>query len=366
MGKRELKKTGNRQATIKDVAREAGVSAMTVSRVINRKGNVSQATVENIQKAIARVNYMPNVGARRLSSGKTYQFLMIFNNPNVTWIAEILIGTMHACHNIGYHLMIEGVGDYEGEATSAPIDYDELAELIDPSRIDGLILPPPICFDRQLLKIARDKEVPCVRIAGSPVRGLRLRVGIDNLAAAYDITDHLISLGHENLAIIKGPGDFLASTLRFEGFASAIRDHGLVLPEANIQFGKFDGSSGYTCANELLSRTDRPTAIFASNDEMAAGALAAAQERKLRIPEELSIAGFDDAPIARSVWPRLTTVRQPLRRMGEMSVGLLEEYLRQADAGSAELVRSDVLLDYELKVRQSTGPCPKDDDKEQD
>mgnify|MGYP001825467749 CR=1 FL=1 len=356
------KRQENRPATIADVAREAGVSPMTVSRVINGKGNVRQATVDKIQDAIAKVNYRPNIGARRLSSGKTYQFLMIFNNPNVAWTGELLVGMMHACHNIGYHLLLEGVGDYEGEDPGAPIDYDELADLVDLSRIDGVILPPPICFDRQLLEIIKQKNVPCVRIAGAPVRGIRLRVGIDNFAAAYDITDHLIALGHTNLAIIKGPENFAASALRFEGFKSAIREHGLEIPEENVKFGQFDVETGHACARELLRQPNPPTAIFASNDEMAAGALAAAQEMKIRVPDELSVAGFDDAPIAHSVWPGLTTVRQPLRAIGEKSVELLEEYVRRARGGSADALRPDVLLDYELRIRQSTARCPTFDD----
>ena len=335
---------------------------MTVSRVINGKGNVRQETVDKIQAAIARVDYRPNIGARRLSGGKTYQFLMIFNNPNVAWTAEVLVGTMHACHDIGYHLLIEGVGDYEGESAGVPIDYDELENLVDLSRIDGVILPPPICFDNRLLEIIRQKEVPCVRLTGVPVRDIRLRVSIDNVAGAYDIADHLISLGHSNLAIIKGPEEYVASTLRYEGFVSAMRDHDLQLPEANIRFGRFDSESGYECATELLRRSRRPTAIFASNDEMAAGVLAAAHELKIQVPDELSVAGFDDAPIAHSVWPRLTTVRQPLRAMGERSVLLLDDYIRQSESGSADEVRSDVLLDYELKIRQSTARCPADSD----
>jgi LacI family transcriptional regulator len=349
---------GSRAATIKDVALEAGVSPMTVSRVVNAKGNVRPETVDKIQKAIAKVGYRPNIGARRLSSGRTYQFLMVFNNPNVAWTAEILIGTMHACHEVGYHLLIEGVGDYEGESIGAPIDYEELENLIDVSRVDGVILPPPICFDRQLLDIVRKKNVPCVRVAGAPVRDIRLRVGIDNYAAAYDMTDHLISLGHENIAIIKGPENFAASTLRFEGFMSAMREHNLKFRESNIRYGRFDVESGHECARQLLQQEDRPTAIFATNDEMAAGTLAAAQEMKIRVPGELSVAGFDDAPIAHSVWPGLTTVRQPLRLIGAKSVELLESYIRQADAGSRETVRPDVLLDYELKIRQSTAPPP--------
>tara|TARA_B100000780_G_scaffold20453_1_gene13198 strand:- start:3795 stop:4883 length:1089 start_codon:yes stop_codon:yes gene_type:complete len=357
MGEKKQRNSRKREATIKDVALEAGVSLMTVSRVVNRKGNVKKGTAEKIQKAIAKVNYRPNIGARRLSSGQTYQLLMIFNNPNVTWTAEVLIGMMHACRNIGYHLTIEGVGNYEGESFGTPIDYGEIAELIDLSRVDGIILPPPICFDRQLLEIVREKAVPCVRIAGTPAQDIQMRVSIDNFAAAYEMTNYLISLGHEKIAFIKGPHDYVASALRFEGFTAAIRDHGLKLPAYNIKEGSFDVQSGNECARELLRIKDRPTAIFASNDEMAAGVLSAAQELQIRIPEQLSVAGFDDAPIACSVWPKLTTIRQPLRAMGEESVELLVRYIRQINDESHEKAQPNVLLDYELKVRQSTGIC---------
>jgi len=299
---------GKRVATIKDVAFEAGVSPMTVSRVVNRKGNVKPSTIDKIQKAIAKVNYRPNIGARRLSGGRTYQVLMIFNNPNVAWTGELLIGMMHACRNIGYHLLIEGIGDYEGDTIGAPIDYEEIADLIDRSRVDGVILPPPICFDRKVLDIVREKAVPCVRIAGAPAHDINLRVGIDNFAAAHDIANHLISLGHENVAIIKGPEEYVASALRYEGFASAIRDHGLELSESNISTGNFDVESGYACARE----------------------------------------------------PKLTTIRQPLRAIGEKSVELLESYIRHLDTNTTETVQPNLLLDYELKVRQSTAQCPHD------
>jgi LacI family transcriptional regulator len=359
MGNGKRGNQGQRVATIKDVALAAGVSPMTVSRAVNRKGNVKQSTLDKIEKAIAKVDYRPNLGARRLSGGRTYQFLMIFNNPNVAWTGELLIGMMHACHNIGYHLLIEGVGDFEGEAAGEPIDYEEIADLIDLSRVDGVILPPPICFDRQLLDIVREKSVPCVRIAGAPARDIDLRVGIDNFAGAYDMANYLISLGHENLAIIKGPDEFVASALRFEGFTAALREHGLELPTTNVRVGNFDVESGYEYARELLLLQDRPTALFASNDEMAAGALSAAQELEIRIPGQLSVAGFDDAPIAHSVWPKLTTIRQPLRAMGEQSVELLERYIQHAETDSTETIRPNVLLDYELKVRQSTAEIGK-------
>ncbi len=173
----------NREATIKDVAREAGVSAMTVSRVINGKANVKSTTRERIQKAIKKVNYRPNVGARLLSGRRTYQFLMLYNNPNVGWMGELLIGMMNSCRNIGYHLSIEGIGKFEGEEPGTDIDAELVTQLIDGTRVDGIILPPPICFNQTVLDAINAQGIPCVRMAGTPQRGIKLRVTIDNCAA---------------------------------------------------------------------------------------------------------------------------------------------------------------------------------------
>jgi len=360
VSKQSIKTSGNREATIKDVARVAGVSAMTVSRVINGKTNVKAITRDKIQKAITKVNYRPNVGARLLSGRRTYQFLMLYNNPNVGWMGELLIGMMNSCRRVGYHLSIEGVGEFEDQNPGAVQDPDEITQLIDRSRVDGIILPPPVCFDKTVLNVIKKQGIPCVRIAGMPQQDIKLRVSIDNCVAGYDITKHLIDLGHEDIAIIKGPDLFVASALRFEGYARAMRKHGLTIREGNIETGDFDVQSGYVSARNLLRQKHRPTAIFASNDEMAAGTLAAAQELKISVPERLSVAGFDDAPIAHSVWPKLTTVRQPLRAMGEQAVELLERYVRHMDDDSLEAVQPVIFLDFKLIERQSTGPCPHD------
>lgn len=347
-----------REATIKDVAREAGVSAMTVSRVINGKSNVRPATRDKIQKAITKVNYRPNVGARLMGGRRTYQFLMLYNNPNVGWMGELLIGMMNSCRRVGYHLSIEGVGEFEEEKPGADVSAEEVRELIDRSRVDGIILPPPICFNQSVLDVIDAEGIPCLRMAGTPQGNIKLRVTIDNCAAAYDITNHLIGLGHEDIAIIKGPEPFVASGLRFQGYTQALREQGLEIRDSYIATGNFDVQSGYTCARALLRQKHRPTAIFASNDEMAAGVLAAAQELKISVPEHLSVAGFDDAPIAHSVWPKLTTIRQPLRAMGEQSVELLERYVRHMDDDTLKEVETVISLDYKLVERQSTGPCP--------
>jgi LacI family transcriptional regulator len=358
MNKKPNSPSRKRETTIKDVAREAGVSAMTVSRVVNGKSSVKQSTREKIEKAIKKVNYRPNIGARSLSGAKTYHFLMLYNNPNVGWMGELLIGMMNTCRRVGYHLTIEGIGDFDGQFKGAALDPVELAGLINSARVDGVILPPPICFDRTVLDVINEIGLPCVRISSTPARDIKLRVSIDNCAAAYEITNHLIGLGHKNIAIIKGPEPFVASAMRYEGFSGAMRDSGLSVPKSNIITGLFNVQSGYRCAHKLLLQKNRPTAIFASNDEMAAGILAAAQELKISVPEQLSVAGFDDAPIAHSVWPMLTTVRQPLRAMGEKSVEQLERYVRQLDGESIESVENMIVLDYELMLRQSTAACP--------
>jgi LacI family transcriptional regulator len=285
---------------------------------------------------------------------------MLYNNPNVGWMGELLIGMMNSCRQIGYHLSIEGVGEFEGDKPGADVSAEEVRELIDRSRVDGIILPPPICFDQAVLDVISAEQIPCVRIAGTPQRDIKLRVTIDNCAASYEITNHLIGLGHEDIAIIKGPDLFVASGLRFEGYAQALREHGLAVRDSNIVTGDFDVQSGYLCARKLLRQKHRPTAIFASNDEMAAGALSAAQELKITVPDRLSVAGFDDAPIAHSVWPKLTTVRQPLRAMGEKAIELLERYVRHMDDGTVDEVEPAISLAYELVERQSTGPCPFD------
>ena len=277
---------------------------------------------------------------------------MMYNNPNVAWMGELIIGLMNTCRRVGYHLLIEGFEDFRDQATHT-IDPEEIASLIDHSRADGVILPPPICFERTVLDAVRAQGIPCVRIAGTPTQDLPLRVGIDNCAAAHEITDHLIGFGHRNLAIIKGPELFVASALRYEGFAAAMRYHELEIPGCNVETGNFDVDSGIECARRLLNLENPPTAIFASNDEMAAGVLFAAQEAGIRVPDQLSVAGFDDAPISQSVYPKLTTIRQPLRAMGEKAVELLESHIRQANSPSAETPPSHILMDYELVVRDS-------------
>ncbi len=360
MNRKRSRNIKGRKVTVKDVAREANVSAMTVWRVVNGKTNVKQSTREKIERAIEKTNYQPNIGARLLAGSQSYQLLMLYNNPNVSWMGELLIGLMSSCRRTGYHLSLEGVGEWDGASGNDRPAQQDIVDLIDQFHVDGFILPPPICFDRQVLDAIVQTNIPCVRIAGTPMGDTDLRVSIDNCAAAYEITNHMISLGHKRIAIIRGPDNYLATALRYEGFLAALRDNDIDLPENYVKSGNFDVQSGNACARELLSESCRPTAIFAGNDEMAAGVLAAAQEAKISVPSQLSVAGFDDAPIARSVWPPLTTIRQPLRKIGEAAVQLLTDYIKHEKNDPAVASRSSVMLDYELVQRGTTAPAPND------
>lgn len=347
-----------RLATIKDVALEAGVSVMTVSRVINQNSTVRPANVKKVQEAIARINYQPNIGARALSGRQTFQFLMLYNNPNIAWMGGLMNGVLKACRRIGYHLSVEFQDEFLSRSNGSSFTSDEIADLVSTSRVDGVILPPPICFSQSVLDVIRQKDIPCVRIAGVPAQGFDLRVSIDNYAAGYEIADYLIGMGHKNIAFIKGPEISIASGLRYDGFTAAMRNQGLSIQESNVATGNFDLESGYNCALKLLSQKNRPTAIFASNDEMTAGLLAVIQKLKISVPEELSVAGFDDATIAHSVWPALTTIRAPLHAIGEMSVELLAGYIQEKRDNPEGIKSKSITLPYELIIRESTGACP--------
>jgi len=347
-----------RLATIKDVALLAGVSVMTVSRVLNQKSGVRPATLEKVQKAIAKIHYRPNIGARALSGKQTFQFLMLYNNPNIAWMGELMIGILKTCRRTGYHLSVEFTEEFDSNSDKASFTRDELADLASPSRVDGVILPPPICFNKKVLGVIGELGTPCIRIAGVPARGFDLRLSIDNFAAGYEITEYLIELGHENIGFVRGPELSVASGLRYDGFAAAMRAHGLTIRESNVATGSYHLESGHECARQLLSQEDRPTAIFTSTDEMTAGLLAVVQELKISVPDQLSVAGFDDATIAHSVWPALTTIRAPLQAIGEMSVDMLADYIREKRNNPDAARGKSLTLPYELTVRRSTGPCP--------
>ncbi len=332
-----------RPASIYDVAKKAGVSIKTVSRVVNRQTNVSEATRVRVMEAVAALSYRPNIFARGLASERSFLIGLLYDNPSAGYIAALQLGMLSRCREAGYHLIVESL-----DAQNPNIGR-QVHSLVTESALHGVILTPPLCDMASVIEALNRANTPFVRIAPEkPLFGAS-DVRIDDFKAAYDMTAYLIGLGHRRIGFIKGHPDHGAALARFEGYRAALKQAGLPLIEELCVQGYFSYQSGMEAGERLLSLKNRPTAIFAANDDMAAAVLATSQRYNLKIPQQLSVAGFDDSLVAQVVWPRLTTCRQPIREMAEAAVAMLI----QKPTGENPIERH---LDHELVVRESTVP----------
>lgn len=329
-------------ANIRDVAARAGVSPMTVSRVINREDNVKPETRELVNAAIRDLNYAPNPAARSLAGSAPFRIGLIYDNPSAGYLSELLVGSLDESARTGAQLIVE--------RTSAGRTAADMLDKLIRNGVNGLILPSPLCEDEALLKRLRTADVALVAIAPGRESGDFATVRIDNVAAAYELTQHLLTLGHRRIGFIKGAANQPDGELRLEGFLKALKDAGLDPASAPIAQGEFTSRSGRDAARRLLAIEPRPTAIFAANDDMAAGVLRVAGERGLSVPRDLSICGYDDTPLSRQIFPSLTTVRQPTNDMGRVATEELLKAIRDPEAGDM------VKMDYALQLRESTGP----------
>jgi LacI family transcriptional regulator len=328
-----------RRPTIKEVAKLAGVSFKTVARVVNNEASVTLERREAVHKAMAMLNYAPNVSARQLASKRSYLMAMVFGGGGLDNFARAQTGAIRRCREVGYQLIVEEV--VAGSET-------EVANRLHNSRVDGVVVLPPLSFHPPLLEALRERGLRYALISPDGGDPFASSVGLDDKLAGERMTELLISLGHRNIGFISG-GDRRASTYRRLGYRSALEKAGLpARPEFEAE-GDFTFRSGEAGARRLLSGATPPTAIFAANDGMALGVMVAAARLGLRVPEDLSVAGFDDMPYARLVWPELTTVRRPLRDMASTAVDLLLE-------PEEDEARRHVVLDFEIIERGSTGP----------
>lgn len=347
-----MRSTRRRQgsATVQDVAREAGVSAMTVSRVVNGGSNVRETTRIAVREAIDKLNYRPNSAARNLAAGEATQIGLLYSNPSAVYLSQFLIGALAGARRAGCHLVLEAC---EGESAD---EQAEATRLFAQTEVQGVILPPPLSESAPVQAELAAAEIPWVSVAmGAPPPG-SLNVRIDDFEGAATMTRHLIELGHRDIAFIRGHPNQVASAERHRGFLHALEEAGIDSASAGIEQGYFTFRSGLVAAERLLAREPRPTAIFASNDDMAAATVGVAHRRGLRIPEDISVVGFDDTSLATSIWPELTTVRQPIAQMAEAAITLLLARLRNriSPDGAVE----ERVLDHELIVRESAGPPP--------
>ncbi|WP_233205096.1 LacI family DNA-binding transcriptional regulator [Alkalicaulis satelles] len=338
--------------TIEDVARHVGVSPMTVSRVINNFSGVRQSTRENVLRAVAELGYSPNPAARSLARHGGRRVGLLYSNPSAGYLSEFLVGALDGAQRSGSLLMIEKCGASEDSERAA---IDRLVA----GGVTGVILPSP-----HAESVTAHEQLALHNITGVAV-GARLlnqqpnTVRIDDFAAAAEMTRHLLDLGHKRIGFIKGAANQSATAERLLGFETEIRKAGRAA-SALVEEGDFTYRSGLEAAMRLLASEQPPTAIFASNDDMAAGVMAAAHYRGRVVPGSLSVAGFDDTPIATAVWPELTTIHQPVAGMTETAVRILSEAAR-GKTPSAPAQPVDRLLPYKLVIRASTGPAPRPD-----
>ncbi|HYG48376.1 MAG TPA: LacI family DNA-binding transcriptional regulator [Allosphingosinicella sp.] len=336
--------------TIEDVARAAGVSAMTVSRVMNGEKNVRDSTREAVREAIERLKYTPNTAARSLAAGQATHIGLLYANPSDAYLSQFLVGALEGARRAGCHLVIEAC-EYEHEAEQA-----EAARRFATTQVEGVILPPPLSESVPILTELAAAEMPVVTVAMGHLYENALNIRIDDFAAAAEMTHYLLSLGHRRIGLIKGFPTHIASIERERGFKAALEAEGVDPSEAPIEQGYFTFRSGLAAAERLLDLPDPPTAIFASNDDMAAAAVSVAHRRGLAVPDDISIVGFDDTAPATTVWPELTTVRQPVSAMAEAALDLLLADLRGRRSGMATGPAEQV-LEHELVIRESSGPA---------
>ena len=343
-----------RSSTIDDVAKAAGVARVTVSRVLNNEPNVRAQTRSRVQAAVAALGYSVNLQARALASGAGRQIVLIHvhspdREPNSYYHAGLELGARRACSSLGFDLITRSVDPADRDET------DFLSSIVERERPAGIILPPPLADDLDLLAEANQLGVHIVAIsAGEAARPFVASVGIDERAAGRAIGEHLAQLGHRRIGFIKGPADHRAAALRYVGFLDALCEAGID-GEPWTTVGDFTFKSGIEGADRLLHDGPQVTALACANDDMAAGALLALHRAGRRIPEDISVTGFDDTPMSEVVWPPLTTVRQPIKSLAERAVHLLLEGERTPDGSPPHETVAHALV-----VRESTAPVPRE------
>lgn len=302
-----MKKTG--QPTINDVAREAGVSKKTVSRVINRSPLLNEETRRRVEEVIGALGYIPNPQARALALRRNFLIGLVHDNPNAQTVMNVQQGMLEALYGTEFEMVIRPVD--RGSATM----LDDLNHFLERQRLFGVLLMPPVSENDRVAQLCRDIGCRYVRMGSAALDEPEHMVASNDREAVRAAVDYLIEQGHRRIGLVGGPHGFRSARERRLGFEDALSAAGIALPRSMIADGNYTFESGLIAADRLLDLMPRPTAIFSSNDEMAAGIVHAARQRGLDVPRDLSIVGFDDTPIAAHIWPPLTTVRWPIASM---------------------------------------------------
>jgi LacI family transcriptional regulator len=340
-----------RQAvTIKHVAAEAGVSLQTVSRVINNEPNVRPAMQEKVQAAIDKLGYVPSIAAQRMSGSRSYLILAINDRDRTIadwrtregndWIDQMLFGGMLKCAEHGYRMIFELVDTHSDHVER------ELGAAIAALQPDGIILTPPHSENPQITGLLAKRKIPFARI-GSMEPGPGIAMAMGDEGSARLATEHLVALGHKLIGFIAGSDEYSLSDWRLDGWKRAMEEHGL--PTANLcARGDFSFESGLRATEALLDSDAQPTAIIASNDQMALAVLQVAKQRGLSVPDDISLISFDNTPVVRFTQPQLTAIDQPIAATFSRAVELL------ITNGDAEPFEQPVVIEGTLVERGST------------
>ena len=331
------------RSTINDIARLAGVSKKTVSRVINESPFVREDTRERVLAIMQEMDYAPDPQARGLAFRRSFLIGLVYDNPNPQYVVNMQLGLLDGMRGSGFELVVHPCN------RSSPTFLEDLRGFVERQRLYGVVLTPSVSEDEKAAAVLAEAGCSYVRVASvsldKPEQMIETRDRIGGMQAAQ----HLAELGHRHVGLIAGPASFRSSHERRAGFEEGLAQSGLTLAKGLVADGAYTYESGIAAALTLLALKQRPTAIFALNDEMAAGVLHAARQMDVRVPEDLSVVGFDDFQIASRLWPTLTTIRTPTREIGRLAAERLIG--RKSESNPQDRLPS-------LVVRQSSGPAP--------
>ena len=351
MAKRDDRTNGGGPAakpTINDVARLAGVSKKTVSRVINSSPLLNEETRERVEKVIRGLGYVPNPQARALALRRNFLIGLIHDNPNAQMVLNVQQGILEALQATEFEMVVRPVD------RTSPAMLEDVRHFLERQRLFGVVILPPISENDELARLCDEVGCRYVRMGSAQLDDAQHMVASNDREAVRDATQHLIAQGHRLIALVEGPDGFRSARERRLGFEDALGAAGIKLPRSLIARGNYTFETGVTAANRLFDLSPRPTAIFASNDEMAAGVVFSARERGISVPDELSVIGFDDTPIAAHIWPPLTTVRWPIVSMARAAARKLVGDM----VGGAAADEQPSELPSTLVKRASVAPPP--------
>lgn len=330
--------------TIDEVAAHAGVSAMTVSRVVNGHAGVRDANRERVMRSVRELGYRPNLAASALAAAQHTCIALIYTNPSSSYLRELLVGTLRGSTRAAAQLVIASWDELDTKARRAAAK--QLA-----NSVAGVILPPPLCESKAIVDEFTQAGVAVVSIASGHFSDTISCVRIDDHRASHDMVTHLIERGHTRIGYIKGDPNQTASAHRWQGYRDALAEAGIAYDDKLVQPGYFTYRSGLDAAERLLTLRNPPSAIFASNDDMAAAVVSVAHRRGLDVPRDLSVVGFDDTSASTMVWPELTTIHQPVAAMADAAIDILLREIRRTQ-GSARVIVNHV-LPHQLVARSS-------------